>query len=185
MGTAGWLWNCRACRRDGFRESHSAPRAENENNTHSLNRWRGAPCLFIQLCARPVPLRGRRDQRPSPRRSFKGACQIHRTAGCFPGCPNSRKPESRFSKTKWPGPVSDDLAQQSRFRLFRAIGAHIYGDRGGQATQFAVNSMAAPEPAPISVPVDPQLLLRDRRVRLNCSPSLFGNTFLAMPKRCS
>ena len=67
-------------------------------------------------------------------------------------------------------PVSDDLTRQSRFRLFRAIGAHIYGDRGGQATQFAVNLMAAPEPAPISVPVDPQLLLAIEGVRRNCSP---------------
>lgn len=70
---------------------------------------------------------------------------------------------------RWPGEVTDDLAQQSRFTLLHAIGTFIYG-RGGQATNFALNMMAAPDPAPQQRAADPQLLLTLEIMRRDCSP---------------
>lgn len=99
MGTARWLWNCRACRRDGFRESHSAPRTENESNTHSLTAGEARLAYSISSARRPVLCAGAVISARLLVARSRVLCQIHRTAGCFPGCPDSRKPESRFSKT--------------------------------------------------------------------------------------
>ena len=58
----------------------------------------------------------------------------------------------------WPGAPSEDLANQSRFSLFREIGGHLFGADSRQAIHWAMNRMARPEPAPL-IELDPQLIL--------------------------
>jgi hypothetical protein len=69
----------------------------------------------------------------------------------------------------WPGKPTNDLLQQSHFNLFWEIGAHLYGTKGGRASEFAFSLMATPEPFPPKAE-DPQLWLAVDRTNKNSSP---------------
>jgi len=74
----------------------------------------------------------------------------------------------------WPGPALEDSINQSRFSLFREIGAHLFGPQSREALQFAMNRMAQPATPVAPIELDPQLILTleaaIERTRRNSSP---------------